>query len=221
MSESLHPEESVTTFLLIRHGHTSQTETGKLYSDPASTLTDKGQAQAQAIAQWLPAEAPEVLLTSPSLRVRATADAIGQCSGAQPIILTDLFEWQVGDWEGRSYYQIKKEEPDAYAAWSKDPIRHAPPNGESIEQLCERAIVQIQVIQAQYAGKKVALVSHAEVIRAILVHALGMPVDNFWRLNVPTASVTKVDFSPSFATVHYLALRPELFVPAYVASSAT
>lgn len=207
LSESLHPEETVTTLLLIRHGHTAQTEAGKLYSDPASVLTDKGRAEVDALSKIIPAEKPEVLLTSPSVRVRATADVIGSMTELTAEVVEKLREWQVGEWEGRSYLEIKKAEPDVYTKWSKDPIRNAPPGGESIEELCVRAQAQIGEITKRYGGKRVALVSHAELIRAILVYALGMPVDNFWRISVPTASVCKVDFSSNFATLHYTGLR--------------
>lgn len=210
MSESLHPEEQVTTLLLIRHGHTAQTEAGKLYSDPQSVLTDKGRQEAEALAQIFPREGAEVLLSSPSVRARATADAIAGICSLPVQVVDDVREWQVGQWEGRSYLEIKKAEPDVYAAWSKDPIRNAPPAGESIEQLCQRASRHIQSILSAYGGRKVALVSHAEVIRAVLVDALGMPVDNFWRISIPTASVCKIDFSANFATLHYSGLTPSM-----------
>jgi broad specificity phosphatase PhoE len=209
LSETLHPEELVTTLFLIRHGHTAQTEAGKLYSDPESVLTDKGRAEVNALAQILPAEKPELVLTSPSVRARATADVIAGMTKLNAEVVPQLHEWQVGEWEGRSYLEIKKAEPEVYAAWSKDPIRNAPPGGESIEQLCQRAQKHVAEITTKYGGKRILLVSHAEVIRAFLVYALGMPVDNFWRLSVPTASVCKVDFSAHFATLHYSGLRPD------------
>jgi broad specificity phosphatase PhoE len=208
LTETLHPEEAVTTLLLIRHGHTIHTEAGKLYSDPASTLTDKGREQAAAIARWLPLEEPQLLLCGPSVRVRATAAAISVESKLPVQIVEGLNEWQVGEWEGRSYVEIKKETPQVYEAWSKDPIRNAPPGGESLEHLCERALAEVDKLQHEHAGKRLALVTHAEVIRAIIVNALGMPVDNFWRLNIPTASVSKLDLSSNFATLQYMAMRP-------------
>lgn len=208
MTETLHPEELVTTIVFVRHGHTAQTETGKLYSDPAAVMTEKGRTEVEALSAVLPSENADVLLTSPSVRVRATAQLIGERIKLPVTVVDELREWQVGDWEGRSYLEIKKAEPEVYAAWSKDPIRNAPPGGESIEQLCERAKRHLEQITTEYGGKRIILVSHAEVIRAFLVYALGMPVDNFWRINIPTASASKVDFSNNFATLQYSGLRP-------------
>lgn len=210
MADELHPLETVTSVILIRHGHTVQTETGKVYSDPSSTLTDKGIAEAREIAAWLPMESPEVLLSSPSVRALGTAEAIASIANTPVQVIESLRELQTGSWDGRSYLEIKRNEPDVYAAWSKDPIRNAPPGGESIEELCHRAVEHVHQLCQDFGGKRVALVTHAEVIRAIVVYALGMPIDNFWRISVPTASVTKIDFSANFATVHYTGLRPDV-----------
>jgi ribonuclease H / adenosylcobalamin/alpha-ribazole phosphatase len=211
MSEALHPEEIVTTFILIRHGHTAQTEAGKLYSDPESVLTEKGRDEVHALAKLLPHEKPEVLLTSPSVRVRSTAEVIGKVIGMEARVVESLREFQVGDWEGKSYLEIKKAEPEVYAKWSKDPIRNALPGGESIEQLCRRVKAEMQRLVAEHSGRRVLLVSHAELIRAILLHALELPLDNYYRIAVPTASMSKVDFSANFATLHYSGVNPRVF----------
>lgn len=208
MAELLHPEETITSFLLIRHGATRATEEGKLYTDPDAPLTERGRQQAEGLADWLPEIEPDVLLTSPSMRVRTTADIIGASLGMQPAVVEGLNEWSVGDWEGRTYLDIKKSEPELYRRWSEDPIHNAPPNGESIQDLCARAGRFIRQLTAEHEGRRIALVTHAGIVRGFIVHALGMPVENFWRLSVPTGSVSRVDFSANFATLHYSALKP-------------
>ncbi len=209
-SEKLHPEEAITSLLLIRHGHTEATEAGLLYTDPEARLTEKGVDQAQAISRWIPKHNPQVLIANTAKRVQATADIISEATGLMPIICQGFDEWRVGEWEGRTYLDIKKREPDIYAAWSKDPITNRPPGGESIEDLCERIRDNLLALIKTHEGKTVAFVTHAGIIRAILVNALGMSVHNFWRLSVPTGSVSRVDFSANFATVHFVSLRPDL-----------
>jgi probable phosphoglycerate mutase len=179
-----------------------------LYSDPEAPLTEKGTGQAQSVAQWLEREKPDVLLCGPSKRVVTTAQTIGSARGLTAKTIAELHEWNVGEWDGKTYLEIKKSEPELYGAWSKDPVRNAPPGGESIIQLCERAAALLQALHKEHEGKRVAIVTHSEIIRAFLAHALGFPVDNFWRVNVPTGSVSKVDLSANFATVQYLALVP-------------
>lgn len=208
MSESLHPEELITSITLIRHGHTNETETGKLYTDPTALLTERGIEQAEKAALWLKNERFDLLLSSPALRVLGTAVMIAEKSAMTPHVVHTLNEQFVGEWEGRTYLEIKKSEPEVYKEWCEDPIRQRPPNGESIVDLYDRVVKELEEIIKQEAGKRIALVTHAGVIRSTIVYALGMPIDNFWRLSVPTGSVSKVDFSNNFATVHYMSFRP-------------
>ncbi len=206
--EPLHPEEVVTSILMVRHGHTKPTEEGLLYTDPNAPLTERGEKQAAALANWMAKQKTDVLLSSPSKRVLATAEIIGTKLKTVPSIVEDLNEWSVGTWDGKSYWDIKKNEPAAYARWSHDPIHIAPPQGESIAGLCQRVKDQIREIIVTHEGKCIALVTHAGVIRGVLCYALGVPAENFWRLNIPTGSVSKVDFSANFATVQFTAMNP-------------
>lgn len=209
-SEPLHPEEVITSLLLIRHGHTEATEAGLLYTDPEAKLTDKGIDQIRAIANWIPRHNPQRLIANTAKRVRATADIISGVIGMEPTICEGFDEWRVGEWEGRTYLDIKENDPDIYAAWSKDPITNRPPGGESIVDLCVRIDHHLRDLIKTYEGQTVAFVSHAGIIRAILVNALGMSVHNFWRLSIPTGSVSRVDYSANFATVHFTSYRPDL-----------
>jgi broad specificity phosphatase PhoE len=207
-AEPLHPEEVVTSVYLIRHGHTEATEQGMLYTDPEVALTESGRHQAAKAAQWLINEKPEVLLSSTSKRVWASAEIIGEAIKLAPRAVQDLNEWNVGSWDGRKYIDIKAADPELYKAWSLDPIKNRPPGGESVADVVERVEMKLQQLIAEHQGKKIALVSHAGIIRALIVRALGMPVENFWRVNIPTGSITKIDFSANFATMQMMAVRP-------------
>lgn len=208
--ELLHPEEIVTSLILIRHGHTEATEQGLLYTDPSAQLTTRGEEQAKAVALWIARHKPDMVLSSTARRVVDTARIVSQQLDLEPSAYEGLEEWHVGDWEGRSYLDIKKKDPDVYALWSQDPIGNRTPGGESIVDLCERTRHRLEELLIEFEGRKIALVTHSGIIRAILVHALGMDVQNFWRLSIPVGSVSRVDFSKNFATVHFVAVRPEL-----------
>lgn len=209
MSEPLHPIETVTTVYLIRHGHTEETEKGRLYNDPAVEITQRGRDQARAVGIWLTNNKPDVLACSTAQRVRSTAEIIEEEIGLKALPLEGFNEWSVGEWEGRTYVDLKEKEPDAYKHWSSNPIEHAPPGGESITDLYNRIAGRLKQVIKENEGKTIALVTHAGVIRCILVEALGMPLVNFWRLSIPTGCVSKIDFSENFATVHFTALTPE------------
>jgi len=209
MSEELHPLEAITSLYLVRHGHTQATELGLLYSDPKIEITEKGRVQAQAAAQYVAALKPEILVCGQATRVRQSSQPLEELTGLQAQTVKGFEEWQVGDWEGRTYLDIKKNDPEQYHSWCTDPIKNAPPNGESIVELSQRIKESLgELLNGQMSGKTIAMVTHSGIIRSIIVHALEMPVQNFWRLSIPTGSVTRIDFSNNFATLHFMALRP-------------
>ncbi len=208
MSEELHPPEVITSFFLIRHGHTEPVEHGRLYNDPAVELTERGIEQAHQIADWLAKQEFECLLSSCAKRVVSTAKIVSDRLNIEAEVIPDLNEWDVGAWEGSSYLEVKKNKPDEYFHWVADPIENKPPQGESIRDLYNRSVLVLDKMIESHPGKKIALISHAGVIRAIIAHALGMPLNNFWRVNIPAGSISRVDFSPNYATVHFMAQMP-------------
>jgi broad specificity phosphatase PhoE len=208
VTEHLHPPETITSIYLIRHGHTEQTEQGRLYTDPAVELTERGRLQAMELAAWVNERKPDILLSSTARRVLSTAGIIENETGLKASAVEGLNEWSVGDWEGRTYLDIKKNDPEIYSRWSADPIANAPPGGESIMDLHARIAERLRDVLKEHEGKKIALVTHAGVIRSILLDALEIPVRNFWRLAIPTGSVSQTDFSANFVTVHFIALMP-------------
>lgn len=210
MSEELHPSETITTLLLVRHGHTKATELGLLYSDPGIEITEKGRDQAQAAARYVATLKPQLVVRGNAVRVAQSAAPLEELTGMTATTIDGFEEWHVGAWEGRTYLDVKKNDPEQYHSWCADPISNAPPGGESIADLHERIGKSLRMLATSqpYEGKSIAMVTHSGIIRSILVHALEMPVRNFWRLSVPTGSVTRVDLSNNFATVHFMSLRP-------------
>lgn len=206
--EPLHPVESITSFLLVRHGHTEATEQGRLYTDPAAELTPQGMAQASAVADWIHEKKPDVVLCSTARRVRSTAAVISRQIGVEALPVEGLNEWHVGEWEGLTYWDVKKDQPEVYKQWSSDPIMNRPPGGESVADMFERTRSKIGELIDQYDGKTVCLITHAGIIRSALIYALEMDIRNFWRFAIPVGSITRIDFSRTFATVHYVALQP-------------
>lgn len=206
--EPLHPEEVVTPVFFLRHGHTQATEQGKLYTDPTAELTTTGKTQAEALGQWLVKQSVDVLFSSSSKRVLTTAQLIGECIKLPPVVIPGLDEWDVGEWEGRAYVDIKAEEPDLYKAWVNDPILNKPPGGESIADVIVRTRAKVQEIVGANCGKKIALVTHAGIIRSAIVGALEMDIKNFWRVVIPVGTATRIDYSASFAALQYMSLKP-------------
>jgi len=92
-----------------------------------------------------------------------------------------LRECDYGRWAGFSLADLQTREPDALAEWLRDP-EAAPHGGESIVVLIARVAAWLDAINP-LPGKLVAI-THASVIRAALVHALGAAPRSFWRIDI-------------------------------------
>lgn len=122
-------------------------------------------------------------LASPALAARQTAECL-QFSAKDDSLLRDC---AYGRWTGRSFADVQAQEPEAAARWLRDPAA-APHGGESIADVLKRTAAWLDA-QAEYAGETVA-VTHAAVIRAAVIHAIGAPPQAFWRIDIAPLSLT-------------------------------
>jgi broad specificity phosphatase PhoE len=171
----------VRTLLLVRHAPTSATRASAFPDD--DELDERGREQAAGLADALPRHADVV--TSPARRCRQTAEAAGLAAGVDESIA----ECDFGSWAGRSLADVNAEDPDAVRAWMLDPEAF-PHGGESLAVFSTR-IARWLDAQATCEGRLVAI-THGEVIKAAVVHALSAPVLAFWRVDASPLAVTEL-----------------------------
>jgi probable phosphoglycerate mutase len=190
---------------LIRHAVTAETGvtlSGRIAGIP---LSEEGREMAGRAARALDDVRPSALFTSPIERCRETASILGAGWGLKPTVDRGFIEADYGAWSGRklaSLYRLK--------AWGRlmgSASRFRFPDGETLEEVQRRAVAATERIAA--ASRKdatVVVVSHADVIRALLAHYLGMPLDLIHRLDVRPASLSVVhlvaDQPPRVAVVN-------------------
>jgi broad specificity phosphatase PhoE len=124
--------------------------------------------------------------TSPALRARQTADGLALDAAVEPM----LRDCDYGRWAGRSFDEVRAEEPDAIAEWLRDPAC-APHGGESILALTERVAAWLDR-QSGTPGWILAI-THASTIRAAIVHAIDAPPRSFWRIDIAPLSLTRLN----------------------------
>jgi broad specificity phosphatase PhoE len=171
----------VRTLLLVRHAPTSATRASAFPAD--ESLDEHGRAQATALAAALPRRCEVV--TSPARRCRETAEA----AGLEARVDDSIAACDFGAWRGRSLADVNESEPAGVRAWMLDPGA-APHGGESLAVFCTR-IARWLDAQAQEDGR-LAAVTHGEVIKAAVVHALGAPQLAFWRVDAAPLAVTEL-----------------------------
>jgi broad specificity phosphatase PhoE len=171
----------VRTLLLVRHAPTSATRASAFPADEA--LDERGRAQAAGLATRLPRRA--AIITSPARRCRETAEA----AGLDAEVDDQIAECDFGTWSGRSLAEVNDDEPDGVRTWMLDPGA-APHGGDSLETFCARIASWLDA-QAEQEGRVVAI-THGEVIKAAVVHAVGAPVLSFWRIDASPLAFTEL-----------------------------
>ncbi len=161
--------------LFVRHAPTAATRAAAFPAD--EPVDERGLAAAALLPERGDA------LCSPALRCRQTAAAMGLAPVA---VERALAECDFGAWAGRSLADTDEEEA---AAWMVDP-QACPHGGESLAAFAARVAGWLDG-QARLDGRAVAI-THGGVVKAAVVHALGAPLDAFWRIDAAPLSVTEL-----------------------------
>jgi probable phosphoglycerate mutase len=183
------PSGPPTRTLLLRHGQTSHSVRRVFSGSSDPLLTPEGRAQARAAAKRL-ADVPfDVVVASPRRRAIATAEQLGR----EVLVDERLREVDFGDWEGRTFAEIREEWPEEMAAWLADE-KVAPPGGESFAETELRVRDALDDLRERYAGGTVVVVSHVTPIKQLVRVALEAPPSALYRLHLDLCSLTTVDW---------------------------
>lgn len=181
----------MTTILLIRHGENSMVGKRLAGHLPNVHLNQKGKEQAEQVAQSLRNAPIKAIYSSPLERAVETAEPLAQALGLPVQIAPGLVELRYGDWQGRTLKQLSR-----YKLWKvvqEKPSEMRFPNGESFTEVRDRAVAEVERIAAAHDEKDlVACFSHGDIIRLVVSHFLGMPLDVFQRLAANPASISVI-----------------------------
>ena len=197
----------MATVILVRHGRTTANAAGILSGRmPGVRLDDVGREQATRAAERLAAVPLAALVSSPLERTRQTSRIIRDAQREKLTISTSsaILEADYGEWQGQKLSDLAKE--PLWSVIQREPSKVTFPGGETMSGMQARAVKAIRRLDAKYEGRHSkdavwAAVSHADIIKAILADALGMPLDLFQRIAVGPASIS---------IVRYGAERPEV-----------
>lgn len=177
-----------TTIDLIRHGEPVGGQ--RLRGTQDDPLSDLGWEQMRsAIGEHAPWS---LVRSSPLKRCRHFADELATRLDVELEIMDGFREIGFGVWEGRTTAELMKHEPDALRAYWADPVNCTPPGGERLDQFIQRVHKAWETLIKESMNQHSILVCHGGVIRAILVHVLGMAHDKLWNIDVPYANVSRI-----------------------------
>lgn len=182
--------------LLVRHGQTEFSLQRRYSGRGDPELTDIGIRQAEAVAKRL-AGYPGLttVLCSPLERAKHTARLLAEKTDAPVEVLDDLTETDFGHWEGLTFSEAARRDPDLHGSWLSDP-GVPPPGGESFTDVYRRSGNVRELLAARHAGETVALVSHVTPIKSLLRAGLDAGPNVIYRMHLDLASLSIVEFYP-------------------------
>jgi len=180
--------------LLLRHGVTEHTGARLSGWLPGVHLSDAGLQQARALADRLAPVPIDAVYASPLERCTETAAAVAEPRGLKVDTVDDLGEVRYGAWTGRTLREVAKEPAWKVVQGNFSAARF--PEGESIFELQARAVLAVERLREAHQGQTVAVCSHADVIKVLAGHYLGLHLDLCQRLVVSPASLTAFAFGP-------------------------
>ena len=188
--------------LLMRHGAAEGSTEGRFFGRTDAALLPNGEAQMREavprLRPWLKEGGEVRAFASPLRRARRSAQLLCEVLGLAPPgdgdLVPGLSELDLGEWEGETYASLSAKEPERLKAHYADFVRSRPPQGESLLDLAQRVRRAMGELRATLRGGTALVVAHAGVNRVILCDALGMPLENFFRIEQDFAALNVVEY---------------------------
>jgi probable phosphoglycerate mutase len=195
----------MTVFWLVRHGAYPLLDHA-LGGRGDHALNEAGRAQAARAAAVLGAEPIVAVVSSPVERARQTALPIAQCLSVPMWIEPDFAEIDFAGWTGLPFAALDKQ--PAWRHWNAFRSTAGVPGGETMLAAQSRAVGAMVRLASVYPLRAVAVVSHADIIKAVLAHLLGAPLDLLRRLDIAPGSISGISLAPDDARVLSVNLVP-------------
>jgi broad specificity phosphatase PhoE len=175
--------------LLARHGETDDNRPPLRFQGFADTpLNDTGRGQAAQLAGEVSQQGIASLWASDLSRARETAEIVGERIGLAPVLDRRLREGDRGRWEGHTFAEIERAEPELYAAWQLGGAAFRFPGGESLLEQQTRVTDALAEIH-RTAALPALVVCHGGSIRVMLCARDQRGLDAFHTFDVPNVAV--------------------------------
>ena len=161
-------------FTVVRHGQTGENVRGILQGWLNTPLDERGVRQSRAVAESLRDETFDRLVSSDLQRALESAAPLGERLGLPVEKMSALREWHLGDLEGRPVRELQREYPEIMGAFLRDTAEEIDvPGGETHEAFFARIAACLDALARENPGRRLLLVTHGGVLRAIYRHVVG------------------------------------------------
>jgi alpha-ribazole phosphatase len=190
---------------LVRHGQVNGYERFPIYGHTDVALTEVGVLQFQQLADRLRFTKIQAIYSSDLQRAAGGARIIARNHDVPLHAYPELRELHFGDWEGLGLQEVRERFPEKIQDRMSDPVNfRVPGDGETIGELSERVMACFRGILKNHEGRDFLIVAHGAVNRVILCDALGLPLQNMFRLHQDYGCLNIVDYFPDSTVVRLI-----------------
>jgi len=212
---------------LVRHGATDENLArpyrlqGQRVDPPLNELGREQAARAAAVLRQRPIRHA---FASPLRRAIQTAELIAAEHGIEVRTLAEITECDVGRWEGLTWDEARRRDPEAFGRFMADPAAYPYAGGESFQQVRDRAVPKLMQIMAEYSDGDLLVVTHNIVCRVFLASLLGLPLRNARALRLDNGGISVVAVPegspPLVQTINSAFHLADLHVPDFYSPAA-
>jgi broad specificity phosphatase PhoE len=179
-----------TTFFLLRHA--AHDRLGRVLCGRMAgvSLGEAGRSQALKLAERVSRETVTAIYSSPLERARETAAPIAARLGLEVEVAPEINEIGFGDWSGLTFDELGRD--PRWTSWNAARSVTRPPGGETMLEAQGRAVRFTEHLRENHRDGAAALVSHADLLKALLAYFLGLSLDGIGRFEIGPASLSTV-----------------------------
>ncbi len=181
--------------VLVCHATCAQIDSVLLGRSVDGPLDERGEGQARVVAKRLLAFPEVVVESSPRQRARHTAGIIASRCDTAVRIAPQVDELDFGSWSGQTFETLATD--PQWQRWNKHRAVSRTPAGDSIRDAQQRAFAHFRKLEQMFDRETIAIVTHAEVIRSVVLLALQASIDDYGRFEIGPASLTRLQVERS------------------------
>lgn len=185
---------TTTTLYMVRHGEPEIQYHNSYYGQQDVPLSARGREQSAAARERLADVALDAVYSSDLQRAAYLAELLAEPRGLPVRRLVELRERHMGRLQGIPIDELERDHGEVYRQWRADIINFRCPEAENFIDLRQRIVPALEELVASFPGRRLAVACHAGPIRVMLAHALGMPLENIFRINVNYCGIHVIEF---------------------------
>jgi len=183
-----------TRVYLMRHGEVANGGEKRYNGHIDVDITEKGIEQMHRLAGLLSGKTISAVYSSDLIRTIKGAEIISKSLNGTYTPMRALRERSVGAWEGLTAEEIKVRYPGEYVEWRNDLLNYRPPDGECLLDVQSRILPAYQKILSAHVDQEIALLLHGGVNRIIIAAALGLDLQNLFRIDQSFGALNIIDY---------------------------